>query len=145
MVENVKCGNCYFKGSVPGTHHICCNNKAVIVQASEHGIKNGWVMFPFNFDQIWIEKCIGGLTKENIDEDFSSPLRMVQRMFVTFTILKEIKSLNQNNLSFVQEFQSLINQIHSEDEEQRNKNLENYKEDISSFYKRLVLNEKGEI
>lgn len=27
------------------------------VVGSEHGIKNGWFMWPVNFDPVWLEKC----------------------------------------------------------------------------------------
>jgi hypothetical protein len=29
------------------------------VKGNEHGIKNGWFCWPFNFDPVWLEACNG--------------------------------------------------------------------------------------
>jgi hypothetical protein len=28
-----------------------------IVKLNEHGVKNGWAVWPINFDPIWVEDC----------------------------------------------------------------------------------------
>ncbi|PCI28497.1 hypothetical protein COB55_03805 [Candidatus Wolfebacteria bacterium] len=54
------CHTCAYKGSIPGNCHIKCtldwsktNNKPP--KGNPHEIKNGWFMFPYNFDPIWQE------------------------------------------------------------------------------------------
>ena len=29
-----------------------------IQEFDEHGIKNGWVIYPSNFDPVWLEHCL---------------------------------------------------------------------------------------
>lgn len=29
-----------------------------VVQFNQHGIKNGWASWPFNFDPVWLEFCV---------------------------------------------------------------------------------------
>jgi len=29
------------------------------IEANEHGIKNGWFIWPINFDPLWLENCEG--------------------------------------------------------------------------------------
>jgi hypothetical protein len=29
-----------------------------MVSLSEHGVKNGWANWPFDFDPIWVEECL---------------------------------------------------------------------------------------
>ena len=31
----------------------------VKVRGNQHGINNGWFMYPFNFDPVWLEECDG--------------------------------------------------------------------------------------
>ncbi len=71
------CEKCLFKGrTVPGSsHHISCNFgmmfpqfisfQEILVKLNPHGVRNGWALWPFNFDQIWIEECN---VKEHITE-----------------------------------------------------------------------------
>ena len=54
-----KCETCIYKAHLPGTHHISCANKIAIAIGDEHGIKNGWFYYPFNFDPIWLKYCDG--------------------------------------------------------------------------------------
>jgi len=28
------------------------------IVANEHGVKNGWFLFPIDFDPVWLEKCV---------------------------------------------------------------------------------------
>jgi len=34
------------------------------ITTNPHGVRNGWVIFPVNFDQIWIDSC-NGFTQKN--------------------------------------------------------------------------------
>jgi len=35
------------------------------IAGDPHGIKNGWFMWPLNFDPIWLRNCDGFERKEN--------------------------------------------------------------------------------
>lgn len=52
------CQKCKFKtNGLSGSHHIGCTCVYAVVRGSEHGIKNGWFQYPFDFDQIWLTYC----------------------------------------------------------------------------------------
>jgi hypothetical protein len=76
------CYECKHRGTVPGDAHSCClhpdsgNNGGdyignlfslllgsgvagakMGIKLNPHGVRNGWAMFPVNFDPIWIENC----------------------------------------------------------------------------------------
>ena len=82
--EKPDCYTCKYRGSVPGDAHSRCdhpkvsqgsnsfgalvdmlsgkNNSAaweLKIQGNPTGIKNGWFMWPANFDPIWLENCEG--------------------------------------------------------------------------------------
>ena len=48
-----KCNNCTHIRSIPGSCHVLCSKVDLSIEGSRHGIKNGWFMYPFNFDPIW--------------------------------------------------------------------------------------------
>lgn len=53
-----KCWKCKFKRSVPGNCHIECKNPDPNIQGDPHGIANGWFIYPFLFDPVWmINEC----------------------------------------------------------------------------------------
>lgn len=76
------CYDCKWRGSVPGDCHSCClhpntGNKGtgyienlftlllgsadagstMGIKLNSHGVRNGWAMWPVNFDPIWVENC----------------------------------------------------------------------------------------
>lgn len=81
------CYNCSFRRDVPGDAHSRCAHpivekamesqglavfqlmiltgvalpllKGLTIKGNPHGIKNGWFMWPFNFDPTWLEECSG--------------------------------------------------------------------------------------
>lgn len=80
------CYECRHRGTVPGDAHSCCHHPEVDkrgggdvftaivsmltgdmaqasaklhIQANPHGVRNGWFMWPFNFDPVWLENCTG--------------------------------------------------------------------------------------
>ena len=60
--EETDCYNCKHSGPVPGNAHIRCNQDWSIFiapKADQHGIDNGWVLFPFCFDPTWLYSCTG--------------------------------------------------------------------------------------
>lgn len=34
------------------------------IKGNEHGIRNGWFNWPFNFDPIWLDECDGFTVKD---------------------------------------------------------------------------------
>ena len=59
----IKCYECKYRRNIPGDCHSRCVNprssKELNICADAHGIKNGWFMWPFNFDPVWLENCDG--------------------------------------------------------------------------------------
>ena len=79
------CYKCVYRGEVPGDVHSCCNHpllgekdnnpfgamvqmmggkfKEAIhtleIRGNPQGIRNGWFMWPANFDPVWLENCLG--------------------------------------------------------------------------------------
>ena len=53
------CYKCKYRGTIPGGCHTRCLNPDPEMTGDEHGIKNGWFNFPWNFDPIWLENCDG--------------------------------------------------------------------------------------
>ena len=76
------CYECVHRRSVPGDAHSSCAHpdngdvgggdmfSALIalmggakagnkVTANPHGVRNGWFMYPINFDPAWLETCAG--------------------------------------------------------------------------------------
>lgn len=48
-----ECYHCKHKREVPGNAHISCNNPDKNMRGYEHGIRNGWFMYPLLFDPVW--------------------------------------------------------------------------------------------
>ena len=38
--------------------------EGISVTGNEHGIRNGWFAWPFNFDPVWLDACDGFKEKE---------------------------------------------------------------------------------
>ena len=74
-----QCYKCKYRGTVPGSAHSSCKkfdpfaNEVITllaasnfdrqilqglgIEVDQHGLDNGWVLFPTNFDPVWIESC----------------------------------------------------------------------------------------
>lgn len=48
-----ECGVCKNKRNIPGDAHIACANPDLSIKANPHGIRNGWFLYPLNFDPVW--------------------------------------------------------------------------------------------
>lgn len=71
MSYNNDCHNCVNKRNVPGDTHISCVNPSKCVSGSAYGIKNGWFLYPFNFDPIWhTTRCPRFLDKKYEGNEF---------------------------------------------------------------------------
>lgn len=62
----MNCSECKYSKKIDYDSHLQCtvlltksylNIKELKVETSEHGVKNGWCFWPFNFDPIWINSC----------------------------------------------------------------------------------------
>ena len=58
-MSDKKCWSCAYKKSIPGNAHIRCRfdwigQKQIMPVGKEHGIRNGWYMFPLNYDPTWM-------------------------------------------------------------------------------------------
>lgn len=81
----MNCYKCKFRGNVAGSAHSRCNlissldepksselefllstgvyelvdknTNEPLVKLNQHGVKNGWAMWPINFDPVWVESC----------------------------------------------------------------------------------------
>jgi hypothetical protein len=56
MNKDKDCHKCKGKRDVPGNCHIKCVTPDAHMTGNEHGIKNGWFMYPLLFDPIWRTK-----------------------------------------------------------------------------------------
>ena len=67
-----QCYSCAYRTSVPGSAHSRCTfnfSKANIPmpQGAAHGIRNGWWLFPLNYDPTWMEGDCGAQS-DNADK-----------------------------------------------------------------------------
>jgi len=53
------CYECEFRGSIPGDAHSSCSNYHASVEGDNHGKRNGWFQWPYNFDPVWLISCDG--------------------------------------------------------------------------------------
>jgi len=85
MDKKPNCYDCKYRGNVPGDAHSCCkhpgnktgmfsffdsanakNMKKLNVKADPHGVRNGWFMWPVNFDPAWLMSCDGFTPAEKL-------------------------------------------------------------------------------
>ena len=54
-----ECWTCKSRYPVPGNAHIGCSTPDPDMTGNEHGIKNGWFVYPYCFDPTWKTKdCV---------------------------------------------------------------------------------------
>jgi hypothetical protein len=58
-METKKCYACVHRLTIPGDCHSRCNNVNAKVEGHPQGIRNGWFMWPINFDPTWLISCDG--------------------------------------------------------------------------------------
>ena len=61
-INKPDCYKCKYRDIIPGDCHSRCRHPKAgecNIKGNEHGIKEGWFMWPFNFDPIWLENCDG--------------------------------------------------------------------------------------
>lgn len=64
MTEKPGCYDCVNRRNVPGDCHSECANSKAKVSAVAHGVRNGWFMWPFNFDPRWLVSCDSFIPKQ---------------------------------------------------------------------------------
>lgn len=86
-----KCYDCVFRRDIPGDAHSMCAHPAAVLDSglsimfmmqggrsptmkrlnlagNRHGFRNGWFMWPLNFDPVWLESCDGFEAKEEMKQ-----------------------------------------------------------------------------
>jgi hypothetical protein len=80
------CYSCVHRREVPGSTHSACGlvgdemdrfkvaaiymqgrrivaeyngTKTPLVELNSHGVKNGWCLWPVDFDPVWVDSCLG--------------------------------------------------------------------------------------
>ena len=61
------CYKCVHRRAILGDCHSRCNNVKAKVEGDKTGIKNGWFMWPLNFDPTWLISCNGFSDKKEDD------------------------------------------------------------------------------
>lgn len=69
LTPQKKCYNCVHRRSVPGSAHSMCSKSNALTQFDQHGISNGWAIWPFDFDPAWLNYCDSYLPKEVVFSD----------------------------------------------------------------------------
>lgn len=48
-----ECHMCKHRRSIPGDAHSMCTNPDMTIKANVHGVRNGWFIYPINYDPNW--------------------------------------------------------------------------------------------
>jgi hypothetical protein len=60
-----ECWSCIHRRSIPGDAHISCIKPDPQMTGHPHGVRNGWFLYPINFDPVWKAKlCANYEAKE---------------------------------------------------------------------------------
>lgn len=70
-----ECCSCKGRRTIPGDCHTMCATPDASMTGSQHGIRNGWFYYPFNFDPIWkTAMCKNYVSKESEKSVVSEPV-----------------------------------------------------------------------
>ena len=70
-----ECWQCQHRRKVPGNAHFNCVKPDPEMRGKEHGIRNGWFMYPLLFDPVWKEKlCANYEYHEDVKRAVSEPV-----------------------------------------------------------------------
>ncbi len=68
-----ECYSCLNRRDIRGDCHSKCAKPDAEMTGSEHGRRNGWFMYPYNFDPVWKTKiCNNYESKNAVSEPVSS-------------------------------------------------------------------------
>jgi len=56
ITKRNECYYCKHKKNIPWNTNIECNKPDTEMKGDIHGVKNGWFVYPHNFDPMWKEK-----------------------------------------------------------------------------------------
>jgi len=59
MTNKPDCYKCKHRRGTQWGHHSSCVNGKAYVKGNAHGIRNGWFLWPINFDPVWLDSCDG--------------------------------------------------------------------------------------
>lgn len=85
QAKKPNCYDCAHRREIPGDAHTRCNNHKANVKGSLLGIRNGWFMWPLNFDPTWLEACNGFSTSE---EDRKAETKRLDPLVELFSMLR---------------------------------------------------------
>lgn len=68
-----ECYTCKHKENVPGNCHIKCVKPDANMTGNEHGIKEGWFMYPLLFDPVWKTKECDNYSENTTSKPCSKP------------------------------------------------------------------------
>jgi hypothetical protein len=66
------CKDCANKRNVPGDCHVQCVKPDGNMTGNQHGIRNGWFMYPLLFDPIWATKKCDNFESVNLAVESTS-------------------------------------------------------------------------
>ena len=70
--DRQECYHCQHRRNMPGNCHIKCVKPDPDMTGDEHGIKEGWFMYPFLFDPTWkTKKCSNYETNDAVSQAVS--------------------------------------------------------------------------
>ena len=77
-----QCYDCAYRGTIPGNAHSKClfdfKKARIDMPAGDpYGIKQGWYIFPLNYDPVWMDTDCGGFA-EQPDEDLTKVFDVVE-------------------------------------------------------------------
>ena len=64
-MRDANCYTCVYRRDVPGDSHVMCVVGNARVVGDPTGIRNGWFVWPFNFDPTWLVSCDKHETEDN--------------------------------------------------------------------------------
>lgn len=73
MKDKPNCYECQHREKVPGSCHSSCSHPSAVgtrgietlgIKGNDYGIRNGWFVWPYDFDPTWLISCNGFTKKE---------------------------------------------------------------------------------
>lgn len=111
--DNKKCYNCKFRSSVPGSAHSSCSKESAIIEAEDHGIKMGWVMWPFDFDPVWLNSCDSFMPKVEAEALPYEETHMLLIAHLKYQMQKFEALSRRRNLSSINQAKKIMDTINS--------------------------------
>jgi hypothetical protein len=65
-MKKQNCYECEYRRNLIGDAHSKCVNKNAHIKGNNYGIRNGWFIWPYNYDPVWLESCDGFKRKKKL-------------------------------------------------------------------------------